>query len=227
LVLELGPGDASLVPPGRLGAALGARRHRTRATLTATARHSGRRWNPADLRSIEQGEEALDDEAVTAVCTLYGLAGCAPLDAPDLSVVLDRTTATDVATPAGVAMDETVLLRRATGICWLLGVTPPALSGLLEALAEALGSSQDEVVRALAAIAVDDVRDASAALAARTAVPVVGVLLGDTELGALVVVRRRRRRTSGTTTLTAAGPLGGLVARTSAPRPHVAANSAS
>jgi hypothetical protein len=218
--------DASLVPSGRLGAALGARRHRSRATLTATARRSEGRWNPADLRAIEVGDGELDDDAVPAICLLYGLSAGAPVLAADLAVVIDRTTTTDVLTPAGRPADPSALLERAVGICWSLGATPPMLSGLVDGLAACLTTSEVEIVEAMAAMPLEEVRAAAERLSGRTVVPAVGLLVGDTELGAIVVVRRRRRRrVAGTPDLPAAGPLSAFVGNAPlSPRPAAAAS---
>ncbi len=155
------------------------------------------------------------------ICALYGMAGGAPILAEDLAVVIDRTTTTDVLTPAGGAADPSALLDRAVGICWLLGATPPALSGLVDAVAECLTTSDVEIVRTMASMPLDEVRAAADRVSGRTVVPAVGLLVGDTELGAIVVVRRRRRRrAAGGPDLPAAGPLAGFVGRApSATRP--------
>jgi hypothetical protein len=154
------------------------------------------------------GDDELDDETVIDVCALYGLPGGGPVFADDLAVVIDRTATTDVLSPAGRPGNRSELLERAVGICWSLGTTPPKLRGLVEGLAECLTSSEREVVEAMASMPMEEVRAAAARLSARTVVPAVGLLVGDTELGSIVVVgRRRRRRAAGVPELPAAGPM--------------------
>jgi hypothetical protein len=154
------------------------------------------------------GEGELDDEAVADVCALYGLPGGGAVFADDLMVVIDRTATTDVLSPAGRPGDRSALLERTVGICWSLGITPPKLRGLVDSLAECLTTSDAEIVAALASLPLEEVRAAAGRLSARTVVPAVGLLVGDTELGSIVVARRRRRRrANGVPELPAAGPL--------------------
>jgi hypothetical protein len=159
------------------------------------------------------GDAELDDDDVVALCGLYGLSGGAPVLVDDLAVVIDRTMTTDVLAPAERPGNPSALLERAAGLSWTLGVTPPRLAGLIEALAECLTSSEAEIVEALGSMPLDEVRAAAERLSARTVVPAVGLLVGDTELGEIVVVRRRRRRRQpGAPELPAAGPLAAYVA---------------
>jgi hypothetical protein len=161
------------------------------------------------------GADDLDDDAVVALCALYGLSGGTPVLVDDLAVVIDRTMTTDVLAPAERPGNPSALLERAAGLCWALGATPPRLAGLIDGLAECLTSSEVEVVEALASIPLDEVRAAAEGLSVRTVVPAVGLLVGDTELGEIVVVRRRRRRRPpGSPDLPAAGPLSAYVGGT-------------
>jgi hypothetical protein len=153
------------------------------------------------------GDGELDDEAVATICALYGMPDGAPAVVDDMNVIVDRTTTTDVLAPAEWAGEPTALLERAAGICWSLGATPPTLRGLVESLAECLTSSEVEIVEAMASMSVDQVRAAAERLSSRIVVPAAGVLVGDSELGAIVVVRRRRRRTPGASVVAAAAPL--------------------
>jgi hypothetical protein len=183
---------ASLVPLRRLGAALSSTRQQSRATLTAVARRAEGRWTPAELRAVEQGTVPLDDDEVAAACALYGVANIR-WSVEDLRVVLDRSTE---GRPGGDAEGDGVP-RLVSALGTLLGVSMHEVPGLVPALASARTCAPEDVLAELESAQSAAVDESTVAIGARLVVPSVGILVGDSHVGTIVLVGRPGRRGRG------------------------------
>ena len=213
-MLDIEPPVGGLVPLRRFGAALTARRTRRRTTLTALSRRSGGWWSPDELMGIEQGSAVLDDISTVAVSRLYGLVGRTLPTADDVEVLLDRSTASDIVDTESVegrGFTE-FAIRRVDALASLLGVDLARRPDMVEVVAGAVTAEPAQVIEVQRRSRLDDeVRDGLVdTLSRRVVVPEVGVLVTDTDAGALVLVERRRtgrNRSSSHPSLPSAGAL--------------------
>jgi len=181
----------------RLGAALNARRSRRRSTLTSMSRRAGNWWTPDELQSIEQGAVVVDDASVIALSRLYGIPGRALPGSDQVEIVLDRSIASDL---TGVDVVETqgfreFVVARMAALGRLLAFDPTEPAHVA-VLSESLAWSDEETRSELTRVAtIDDgeLDGLAGVMSTRVVVPETGVLIAETDAGALVVAERRTR----------------------------------
>lgn len=195
--------DEGLVPLGRLGSALHARRSAGQMSVSGLSRSSDARFLPDELIVLERGDVVIDDSRVAALVGLYDLE---PVPLPlgeAVRLVVDRTTSRDVAGGASAIfsaidvdaqqVDIDLVLSRfiALSVLLCLDMTCGAIG--LDVLAEALGLDVPQMTTRFARL-IDEHGDELVALTGRLAqrlvVPRVGLLLADLPNGSVVAVRR-------------------------------------
>jgi hypothetical protein len=196
-VVEIDMPVGQLVSMRRLGAALNARRARRRSTLTSMSRRAGNWWTPDELQAIEQGAVVVDDASVIALARLYGIPGRSLPSSAQAEIVLDRSIASDL---TGVDVVETQGFREFVvarmSALGLLMEFDPTHDSHVAVLAEALAWSEEETLAELSRVATvqdPELGDLATMMSARVVVPETGVLVAETDAGALVVAERRIR----------------------------------
>jgi hypothetical protein len=187
---------ASLVSPRRLGAALHAHRIANGTTMTALSRRCDGWWTPDELLDVERGAAPLDDASIVSLCRLYALPGRGLAEPADLDLVVDRSASVDLDGPGGSWVGDPdatrVALTRLAALLSILGVALANRASWTTPLAEALGTTEGEIRREVAAVVTDGARLAAGveALIDRIAVPAVGLLVCDAPGGSVVLIRR-------------------------------------
>lgn len=207
--------DLSLVPPNRLGALLSATRAELGLSIEEFAATRAPEFGPEELRSIELGRKALDDDQINRLMRLYGAgAGSVVPERSELVVDLSEQAVAAGgrvrALPPDASVDE--VLGRYLSLLYLLrgmepGRTLTLRSRDLAVLAAALERSITEVEQRLAELMGPAVVPWFQRLRHRLAVPAAGVAVGLSTVGGLLVIQfpaPERPTLSGTTTELAA-----------------------
>lgn len=186
----------SLVSPRRFGAALHASRVGTGSTLTAISRRCEGWWTPDELLNVERGSVPLGDASVVSFCRLYALAGRGLGDVASLDLVLDRSESADLVDtgspegPGHLAVAQSILVRLCA-ISQLVGLDAEELADS-PVLGEAMDLDAGAIRRSIRELYVDcdRVEQVASVLDERVAVPLVGLSIGETPHGVLLLVRR-------------------------------------
>ena len=193
----------SLVPFARLGAALFRHRSRRGLALGELVRTAEHRWSTERLEALERGEAALDDGAVAEVVELYGLPETSWNRPGRLALMLDRTTVSGFSS-SGLSVPDPGFLGGAIPLDraqrWLAvrtlaaaiiaGVDLCTESFALDPFAEGAGLAPGNAAGCLMAVLEQDsaaIRHEIDAMAGRTVVPGVGVAVGTTPSGTLML----------------------------------------
>jgi hypothetical protein len=207
--------DLSLVPPNRLGALLSASRAELGLSIEEFAATRAPEFGPEELRNIELGRKALDDDQINRLMRLYG-AGAGSVVPERSELVVDLSEQAVAAggqvrpLPADASVDE--VLGRYLSLLYLLrgmepGRTLTLRSRDLAVLAGALERSITEVEQRLAELMGPAVVPWFQRLRHRLAVPAAGVAVGLSTVGGLLVIQfpaPERPTLTGTTTEVAA-----------------------
>lgn len=190
--------QATAVPLRRLGALLQAARGG--ADLDEVARRSAGRYAPVDLIEIEQGRVDLSDDEVTRLLDLYG-ADPGELVASRSTLVIDVHEGTVAAGPWSTSFSpeadtaDDVLSRYLALVYEMRGLpvgTPVPLRSLdVSVLSSALAISSVDVEHRLHVLMEADdgaIERLRTLLRAKVLVPVIGLVVGVTGLGVLVLV---------------------------------------
>jgi hypothetical protein len=218
--------DLSLVPPNRLGALLSASRAELGLSIEEFAATRAPEFGPEELRSIELGRKALDDDQINRLMRIYG-AGAGSV-VPDRSELVVDLSAQAVAAggqvralPADASVDE--VLGRYLSLLYLLRGLEPGRTLTLRSkdvavLATALERSITEVEQRLAELMGPAVAPWFQRLRHRLAVPAAGVVVGLSTVGGLLVIQfpspDRPTLTTDATEVAASAPFGGVVTGT-------------
>lgn len=183
--------NTSLVPLGRFGALLLRERSRLGVTLAELSRSTQRRWLPDQLLEIERGRFDLSDDEVALLCEAYAIeAGPWPGSAT-CRLVLDRTRSSEFGRPSrSSAVAPETLAERFLALAVMIGLDVTTGSFGLEDLAEALDMNAVDTFALLEQCLI--ARQASLgatvdSLRSQLTVPSVGLLVGDTHDGTLVI----------------------------------------
>lgn len=197
--------DESLVPLGRLGSALHARRGICRLSVSGLSRSSDEGFLPDDLIVLERGDVPLDDSRVAALVELYDLEPMALPIGGAVRLIFDRTTSRDVAGGASSIfsaievdahqVDVDSVLSRFVALSVLLCLDMTCEQIGVDVLADSLGLGLHEVSQRCARLIDEhgeELVELTGRLAQRMVVPRVGLLVAQLPGGSLVAVRRRR-----------------------------------
>ncbi|MFP4512699.1 MAG: hypothetical protein ACLFRV_07110 [Acidimicrobiales bacterium] len=190
--------QATAVPLRRLGALLQAARGGT--DLDEVARRSAGRYAPVDLVEIEQGHVDLSDDEVTGLLDLYG-ADPGELVASRSTLVIDVHEGTVAAGPWSTSFSpeadtaDDVLSRYLALVYEMRGLPPgtpvPLRSLDVSVLSSALAISSVDVEHRLHVLMETDdgaIERLRTLLRAKVLVPAIGLVVGVTGLGVLVLV---------------------------------------
>ncbi|MEZ5322610.1 MAG: helix-turn-helix transcriptional regulator [Microthrixaceae bacterium] len=191
-----------VVPVARLGSALYRCRTAARRSVEELSRASGGSWDAAELTEVERGRRRLVDLAVCDLVDLYGLAPVSPGSVPYIAV-LDRSSAVGrdpLDRGAGGpdrghehhAANEWLAVRFAA-LSMSMGIDLTSGPVNLDAVAAAMAIGTRECVDLLIAVMTAQSRrviETMHGLESRVVVPAVGLLVGDTPEGSLLLVRR-------------------------------------
>ena len=211
--------DLSLVPSARFGAALHRERSNSGATMAALARASDGAFLPDDLVAIERGETALDDPQIRVLCDLYELSDRPWAPASSLELVLDRAPMSDFESPstalAATSRDEVLpwIASRFVALSVILGLDVTSGPLGLDVVAEALELPFAATVELIALVLETEAARIGTMIASmeeRVAVPEVGFLVAETEMGSLLMTGRGPVADSARI-VSPCGSLGGLV----------------
>jgi transcriptional regulator with XRE-family HTH domain len=190
---------ALLVPPVRLGRLLADARERSGETLEQLARRCGLAREEDFFAEIEAGSAPLDETLVRWLAELYGVAATALVPARAHLVIDLREGRVEIgdrrAAVTGIDPDQ-ILTNYLALVYSLRGLpvgTPIPLRNIdLGVLSDALSLSTREVSSNIGRIMIgqpDAVRDRAQVVRRRMIVPVAGILVGLTAMGALLLVR--------------------------------------
>ncbi len=189
--------ERGLVPPRRLGALLAERRRAEGLELAQVAARSRGVFDVRALEAIERGRVELSDDLVAAVTALYAVES-GPVLPHRSQLVIDlrgpelRVGHTVAPLPDEPTADE--LLGRYLSLLYLLrsrepGTPLPLRTADLERLSEALFVTVGDVRDRLSGLMVQpEVADRAGRFRARLVVPAVGLLVGVTAVGSLILV---------------------------------------
>lgn len=189
--------DLSLVPPNRLGALLSASRAGLGLSIEEFAATRAPEFAAEELRNIELGRKALDDDQINRLMRLYGAgAGSVVPERSELVVDLSEQAVAAGgqvrALPADASVDD-VLARYLSLLYLLRGMEPGRVLTLrsqdLGVLATALERSITEVEQRLAELMGPAVVPWFQRLRHRLAVPAAGVAVGLSTVGGLLVIQ--------------------------------------
>jgi hypothetical protein len=201
------PAPALLVPPVRLGRLLHDARETQGKTITDLVRRSGLVYDEGWFGDLEAGRVPLDEPLVRWVSSLYGVGAgeivparsrlVIDLDEGAVSIGARRAPLT---APAGGAQSFEQVLGNYLALVYLLRDLPPGTPIPVRevdvgVLAQALQRDDREVRTALGRLISSDgegLTQRSAGLRHRLIVPVVGILVGLTAVGGLLLVRSAR-----------------------------------
>jgi transcriptional regulator with XRE-family HTH domain len=188
----------SLVPPRRLGALLADRRRQSGRSLDDIASSSP--FTATELATLEAGDRPLDDATVTAVLAAYGVEPDAAVPSrTELVVDLDegRIIAGSRSSTVDAPTADEVLASYLSLVYTMRNAEPGTPLVLRDAdvdvLSRALDLTQVAVERRLHDLMAEPtaaVRGRVGGLRARVLVPIVGVVVAVTAVGALVLVAR-------------------------------------
>ncbi len=213
---------ALLVPPVRLGRLLGEARETHGESLADLVRRCGLAFDETFFAEVEAGRAELDEPLVRWVTELYGVATSDLLPARS-ELIIDLTEGRvgvgDRQVPlAGLAPDQIltnylalVYALRGTSI----GTPIPLRNADLSVLGEALHLPTRQVSSSLGRMMsaeTDAVRTHARGLRRRLIVPVAGILVGATAMGALLFVRSDAPGVAGGAASTPAEPAASAVA---------------
>ena len=193
--------ELSLVPPRRMGRLLASARSRKGLSIPAAAFATYGRFDALDLRVVEAGDIAVSDEDVRMFCDIYGLdlQGLMP---SRMELVIDRSegwirTGATQRTVSRNADDQGILIRYLALVYELRGIKPGRLivprARDLQVLGALFRRNPDEVrlrLESLMREAREEIAAVSARLHERVAVPRIGVMVGFTGIGALLLEER-------------------------------------
>ncbi len=189
--------DRGLVPPRRLGALLSERRRAEGVDLAQVAARSRGLFDVRELDAIERGRVELSDDLIAAVTELYAVES-GPVVPHRSQLVIDlrgpelRVGRTVAPLPGEPTADE--LLGRYLSLLYLLrsrrpGTPLPLRTADLETLSDALLVTVDDVRSRLSGLMVQpEVAARAGRFKARLVVPAVGLLVGVTAVGSLILV---------------------------------------
>lgn len=185
---------ASLIPTARFGALLFRERSRTSMSLSELSRATGGRFLPDRLLRVERGEVCLDDADVEILCGAYGVefGPWRPTGKPRL--VLDRSSVSDFLDRSARAeldeLDPEAFADRFCAVALLVGFDLTGDGFGLEPLAEALDLGALDtwrLVRRRLQETAGELGEIVGRLRRQPTVPAVGVLVGESRNGALVI----------------------------------------
>ncbi|MCC6225182.1 MAG: hypothetical protein IT195_02090 [Microthrixaceae bacterium] len=186
----------SLVSPRRFGAALHATRVGTGSTLTAISRRCEGWWTPDELLNVERGSVSLGDASIVSFCRLYALPGRGLGDVASLDLVLDRSESVDLVDAGSAEGSDHLsacrhILVRLCAISRLVGLDAEELADS-PVLGEAMDLDAPAIRRSIRELEADGDRigQVASVLDERVAVPLVGLSIGETPQGVLLLVRR-------------------------------------
>lgn len=165
-------------------------------TLAAISRRCDGWWTPDELLNVERGLIPLDDASVVSFCRLYGLPGSGLGEPESLELVLDRSESaelmpTDPGEGAGPRSHAVSVIARLCALARLVGADVATLA-ISPAVAEALDLDTPTVAELTRELleGSDRVRAVAEVLDERVAVPSVGLSVGETRHGLLLMVRK-------------------------------------
>lgn len=189
--------ERGLVPPRRFGALLSDRRRTEGIELAEVAARSNGRFDVRQLDAIERGRVELSDDLIAAVSALYSVES-GPVVPHRSQLVIDlrgpelRVGQTVAPLPGESTADE--LLGRYLSLLYLLrnrepGTSLPLRTADLETLSDALAVTVGDVRSRLSGLMVQpEVAARAGRFRARLVVPAVGLLVGVTAVGSLILV---------------------------------------
>ncbi len=183
------------VPPARLGLLLTQRRHQLGLSLEELAEISEGELTVDELKLAEQGHHSLDDDFVTRITKLYECNSGSVIPVRyRLIVDIDRGEIITGSSSTTLPKTEpTEILERYLAFVYLMrGQIPGTKLNLrgedLEVLAEALEASSEQIERRLIIMmGSKQVKQRTYSLRKRIAVSAVGLLVGFTSMGALIL----------------------------------------
>jgi transcriptional regulator with XRE-family HTH domain len=205
----------ALVPPRRLGSLLRDERAARGRTVDELAAASP--FSPTDLQAIEAGERRLTDAEVTAVLEVYGVAPDELVpERAKLVIDLDEqvlSTGGAAQTIAGEAPTADEVLASYLSLVYTLRRAVPGTRLVLRdadlaVLARALDLAESAVSERLHSLMAEpqgEVQRRSRLLRGRVLVPLAGVVVAATAIGALVLVQGDDAHTISTEPATAQG----------------------
>ena len=200
--------DDGLVPLGRLGAALHARRDT--ASVASLSRSSEGRYLPDELMTLERGDTPIDDERILELVSLYELPSRPLALGAAVEVVFDRSTGRDVldgsasifgggdVETAGVDVDAVLARFVALSVLLRLDVTCGSVG--LDRLAVALHLDPEQLSDRLSRLIDgrgDDIVGLVEQLSTKVVVPLAGLLITQLAGGSLLLVKRQRVAATG------------------------------
>jgi hypothetical protein len=195
--------DLGLVPIGRLGAALHARRGDAGTTVAALSRSSEGRFLPDALIALERGNAHVGDADIEDVVALYELAPRALPMGPAVELVFDRSTGLDVAggsaaifagagsEPGPIDVDAVLARFVALSVLMCLDLTcgDVGLGRLAAAMHLEIGELSTRLESLLDEQA-EEIVTLVGRLSDRIAVPCAGLLVAQLAGGSLLLVKR-------------------------------------
>ncbi|NLA34390.1 MAG: hypothetical protein GX868_01735 [Actinobacteria bacterium] len=185
---------ASLVPLGRFGALLYRERSRSAATLAELSRATENRRLPDRLLDIERGTVPLDDDEIAALCSAYAIESGPWQATGPCRLVLDRTASSDLSQPRRDGADgessPAVVAERFLALAIMVGLDLTTERFGLDTLADTLELTAVDAFALLEERLVagqDSLGAAVDSLRSKLTVPHVGLLVGDTLNGTLVL----------------------------------------